>query len=1480
MRTMKARATKPSVRAVCMILDAFHFPLPHTLPPELLARHAAFQAESRQAGAARPSPGATSQLVEGGPEPANLKAAPTQQPALEVSPAPLDARGEVSQAEAEAAVIGPEGQTAMEEDLEGIEPGEGVEDGKEEELVLASHGGELGAPPIRDAGVEAVAVALAAQRALLRRVLPSLQSQLVVKHGETSVVRPPVALAIVKLLKLVPTEHEQRELPRTLGQICSLLSDRQQRVRDDARLVLVAVAKELGPHYLPYICNVLKASLRDVGFTAHVIGYTLHAVLEALVGPHLAAANKAGKQPSTPATAALNPNSGSASNVRDKAEALEQAAGTGDAPAAAPAGELGPDEEDGEGEGTLDDALELCLPILENELFGEVAAAKEVAQFANNYKEAKKVRAYESYMLLAVSITFSTHMEPLLLLVRHHLPSASSPSVRNKLSQLLQHAARGLHANPTARAQPLAVWVHATLSGGLAREEAARAQAKAAVEAAMGPVAGLGKRNQVAAVGSVLQATVSQSGKAKKGAARSEEEQAALHEYLVVDFALQLLYSGMKHGALAGKAAATLGLLDPLVPLLVRALRCRHAGSVTLALRCLTYMVSLPLASLASSAAAMSKNVSSLLKRVPDASHPLAQEAFRLLAGMLRECSTYQPSTSQLRHLLTWLFADRNADSSTDRGAAFALLRAVLGRRLVVPEVYDVMAWVQSLMVQSASPHVRAVCASSLLQFLLDYPLGPARLGQHLAFLATNLAYEHEPGREQVLEMLQQVVAKFPADVVASQAELFLLPLVTRLVNDPSPRCRTLVAGALQAMLTTLPTAQLDTFAGYCRQWLSGSNEQLRRAAAQSLGLLAKAEGPRFARRLSTASLPVTSPGPAATSLAHLLLSRLQLQASQGSALLAAAPHTLPRTAAAEPGAVTAGAAGAHEADGLQGGTLMQDWSAMRRLLGQEETRLGGEASVTGGTLDAGEGEAAALAPSSSCPGWQEAYYCLLLLEKVMQVAPTALSWPATNQINRLENGPTPTPTSAKTGTPAAGQPSCPMAPALWEAVIQLLLHRHAWVRKAAARLLGTGLALPAVSCGMWQNPSRAGQLAFSLFLQLDCEGADEGACKQAAKCLVAVAAQLAVQQPSNVHMPVNSTNRSGSYPAATPASQATPMPTKAVRAHDTAQARHGNGNESSDAESESEEESESEADAEGSSQKGAGAESEAEPGAEAEQLADVGEEATRPGDDEAAGDSDEEHGEDQGDDGGRDVPMRDQFAMRSFTLRGLMRRVARLADTQQLARTHQRLAALSWIAATASTLGVERIIPFLDVLLIPLYRLSEQSAQQQQQRSASSRGPGRGPVLPQHVAQAVQLGEEVLAHLRALVGPEVLLDAYNAARTRVQRSRTERRTRTAVRAMVNPEAAAAARVKRGTKKAAGRKRKQEEVRRKRSASSFAGHKRRPSGSEGAESGARGGRGGRAGGGRGNGVAMYARSKSDSRSGGARGRGGGKRPRL
>jgi hypothetical protein len=67
-----------------------------------------------------------------------------------------------------------------------------------------------------------------------------------------------------------------------------------------------------------------------------------------------------------------------------------------------------------------------------------------------------------------------------------------------------------------------------------------------------------------------LAGTVAGVGKAKRTQQLSEEDRAALHEYLVVDFALQLLYSSMRRGALSGRAPETLGLLDPLLPLLVR----------------------------------------------------------------------------------------------------------------------------------------------------------------------------------------------------------------------------------------------------------------------------------------------------------------------------------------------------------------------------------------------------------------------------------------------------------------------------------------------------------------------------------------------------------------------------------------------------------------------------------------------------------------------------------------------------------------------------------------------------------------------------------------------------------------------------------------------------------------------------------------------------------------------------------------------
>lgn len=87
---------------------------------------------------------------------------------------------------------------------------------------------------------------------------------------------------------------------------------------------------------------------------------------------------------------------------------------------------------------------------------------------------------------------------------------------------------------------------------------------------------------------------------------------------------------------------------------------------------------------------------------------------------MLRDCPAYEPATPQVRFLLKWIAADLASPGGTsasamsaavggsgggssshtgERMSGYGLLRAVLSRRLMLPEVYDVMDVVQQQMI-------------------------------------------------------------------------------------------------------------------------------------------------------------------------------------------------------------------------------------------------------------------------------------------------------------------------------------------------------------------------------------------------------------------------------------------------------------------------------------------------------------------------------------------------------------------------------------------------------------------------------------------------------------------------------------------------------------------------------------------------------------------------------------------------------------
>lgn len=73
------------------------------------------------------------------------------------------------------------------------------------------------------------------------------------------------------------------------------------------------------------------------------------------------------------------------------------------------------------------------------------------------------------------------------------------------------------------------------------------------------------------------------------------------------------------------------------------------------------------------------------------------------------------------------------------------------------------------------------------------------------------------------LHILPQVLVKFPGEVVNNYADVFFLPLLTRLVNDEAAACRAAVAACLKLLLAALQPPQADAIAGYCADWLAGA---------------------------------------------------------------------------------------------------------------------------------------------------------------------------------------------------------------------------------------------------------------------------------------------------------------------------------------------------------------------------------------------------------------------------------------------------------------------------------------------------------------------------------------------------------------------------------------------------------------------------------------------------------------------------------
>lgn len=218
------------------------------------------------------------------------------------------------------------------------------------------------------------------------------------------------------------------------------------------------------------------------------------------------------------------------------------------------------------------------------------------------------------------------------------------------------------------------------------------------------------------------------------------------------------------------------------------------------------------------------------------ASKNLFVTAFRTIAVIMRHCDWFALDENQTKFLFSLI--EEKTHETASHAIAFALLKALLKRKVMLPVVYDLMKRVSHLMVQSSSSPVRNLCGECMLQFLLDYPLGEKRLGQHLTFLINNLKYEYPSGRLSVLSFLELLCSKFPTELLDVHSNVIFMHLVMRLSKDDNVECRQRISDVITALYESVSASKKKSMVALVSKWLPSSrnlSDKSKSSASESL---------------------------------------------------------------------------------------------------------------------------------------------------------------------------------------------------------------------------------------------------------------------------------------------------------------------------------------------------------------------------------------------------------------------------------------------------------------------------------------------------------------------------------------------------------------------------------------------------------------------------------------------------------------------
>ena len=450
--------------------------------------------------------------------------------------------------------------------------------------------------------------------------------------------------------------------------------------------------------------------------------------------------------------------------------------------------------------------LDYCLPqivsVIIDDIFGPTGQEKDAEEYVSKMKEVKSSKSYDSMELVAklTSIDMFVHLiRPLQVSLQESLDL----KIVKKIDELFRRLGVGLLRNEKINDRRVLVFCH----------EIIRESYKTG-----------GEKGSTKEDPRTRRFLVNVNGQKKHGNRGSTSS----YGYKLTRFSLDLLRLVLhKYDTLQSPSN-----IHGFLPIIGDSICQSNEEIQVSALRLLTTIIKVPLKDIDDNAGLYISESVRIVKNSTTMGSELAQSALKLVSSVLRERKRIEIRETDLGYLLKRLVPD--LEEPDRQGVAFNFLKAILGRKVVINEVYEALDIVAAIMVTNQTKSTRDVARSTYFQFIQDYPQAKGRFSKQVAFLVRNLDYKHQEGRQSVMEAIHLFLSKLGDDFVQDFLGTFFVPLVMVMVNDEMAECREMAGTLVKIIFEKADDERKQSFLITLRSWLGQQQQSvLVRASLQ-----------------------------------------------------------------------------------------------------------------------------------------------------------------------------------------------------------------------------------------------------------------------------------------------------------------------------------------------------------------------------------------------------------------------------------------------------------------------------------------------------------------------------------------------------------------------------------------------------------------------------------------------------------------------